>query len=379
MKIRRFDIMIYLEMLLIFLILRQNGFLKYIIFLFWILYKALKNKRFHLNSLGYLLLPSLVCVILGGIISIFHKPNFETFREICFVIIPTFGAYVLGSIYDEKKIKKYIYASFQAIVTLFIIFGIGTFTVENLMESTYAFIFGIYVLYFLCCKNYKYMFLSIICMILADKRIVWGAVVVGSIVLVVLSKKKWERNNNLKRAQRIVGAVGMLSTVLMLLFVFMCRYGIIAKIMYSLNINSMGRLDVWNYFSKYYNFHIGYTGIGLGGVKQILNLLGNKHFDRLHNDILLYYIELGFGGFFIFIFSHFQMINHFIRERIITYKNAMDIIVLIVYTLVCYCTDNISIYIHYIFPLYLIMCDFLKKERKPGEAKDEIFNNNNFI
>ncbi len=70
-------------------------------------------------------------------------------------------------------------------------------------------------------------------------------------------------------------------------------------------MNSMGRLNVWEYFAQFYKFSPAYIGLGLGSVQQLLDVLNNAYFARIHNDILMYYIELGFVGFAIFIYMHF--------------------------------------------------------------------------
>lgn len=357
------EIQIYLEMLILFFVFRFEGILKYFIFFAYLMYKfgisSLKVKK----KFWILCSPAFICAIWGTILSILNRTfNIETVKENIFIILPVFGACIILNMKDSINRKQYIYCIFWAIVMIFIIMDIPKFTFEDLAESTYAFVFGIYVLYFFYEKEILHLGVAFLCCILAGKRIVWGTVILGSIGIILLSKKSKKQKDYYKQAQMLVVGIGIICLNILLLYVYFCKVGLIDTLMYKSGINSMGRLNVWNYFSEYYSFSPYYLGIGFGGVKNLLNTYNSEFFGRLHNDILMYYIELGFWGFLVYFSSFFSIFYRMIKQRKINYSKAVLLVILITYTYLCYCTDNISIYISYLFPFYLVLGTCLFRE-----------------
>lgn len=353
-SMKKSDLYIYLEMLILFLIFRSDGIIKYIVFIVWIAYKILKNRKPIIKQEWIITVPAWFCALYGGLLAIIQGATFETVKEIGFVAVPVVATCVIYNFEGKHKAEKYIDSIFFAIITWFVIFGIRTFTIADLMESSYAFILGAYTVLYFYRKRYKLLILAAICTFLAGKRIVWGAVLISVILIMLLFRRRYETKNYHRKALRSVRIIYILSTSALLLFVYIIRSGFLFSFMISHHVNSMGRGDMWNYFSQYYTFSPLFLGLGLGKVQVILNQIGNTFFGRLHCDILMYYIEFGFLGFILYIYSHFYVIIWLIKSHIIDYKKTILLMTLLIYTLLCFCTDNISIYIHYLFPYYMI-------------------------
>jgi len=379
-EIKLKSIIAYLEMLAVFVVLSTDGIIKYILFLLWVGIICISSQKRIQAKYFIISIPALFCAIWGtGLAIVNSSISVETVKEIGFCLAPALGVSLIFCCKNEKKIRNYIDSMFFAIVTIFLINGIRNFSVLDLMESSYAFIFGVYVIYYLYYKNHKLLIISSLCTLLADKRIVWGAVFVGVAIVVILFRKKYNSKNFYKNAKHVIIIIGTITTVCLLLYVYLIRSNFMSDFMLTHGINPMGRLDVWDWFSKYYSFSPTFIGIGLGNVKEYLITLGNTFFDRLHNDILMYYIELGFVGSAIYFYLHFYIQIRLLKHRVINYKQVIILITFTIYTFVCYCTDNISIYIHYLFPYYVLIstCIFYPPDKE--KHVNEVFNRNDLL
>lgn len=357
--IKKRDLFLYVELIIIFSIIKNSGSGKYLIFLLWVIYH-LFNKKLSINkNSSYILMPIYFCVGIGLFTSFLTNVTFNTFKEVVFIALSPIGALVLWDSIPKEKTNYYINIMFKAITVVFLIGGIRRFDLNNLMESSYAFVYGVFVIYYFYQKEKKMLLLSVLMLVLANKRIALGAALISVIVVIIIDKKKSTRAPNFKKMIRIVRCLGIITTIGAVFYVYLCKTNIISNIMTQFNLNSMGRLAAWLKLNSFYEVSIKQIGYGLGSVAGLLREveLSEIHFERLHNDILVYYIELGFLGFVIYIYSYFEMIVVFIKKKIINYKKIVILCSFIIYHLICFCTDNISIYINYLFPMYFVMCN----------------------
>ncbi|MDD6072610.1 MAG: hypothetical protein PUC12_17635, partial [Clostridiales bacterium] len=132
--------------------------------------------------------------------------------------------------------------------------------------------------------------------------------------------------------------------------------------MWKHNINPMGRTDAYDQVKFMYELTPAFVGRGMGYVADYLSSAGIVGFGLLHNDDLAMYIELGFWGFLVFLASYgviFRVMLKRLRQR-----EAVLVVCLILYTLVNYMTDNISIYISYMYPLYVMILALMHQGEK---------------
>ncbi len=92
-----------------------------------------------------------------------------------------------------------------------------------------------------------------------------------------------------------------------LLFGYLClvKGGIYEFLTKRFALNTMGRRELSRYIDAYYWIGPDYIGYGAGFVSRMFSNMATRAYGNraLHNDILLLYIDLGFWGFWIWIFS----------------------------------------------------------------------------
>ena len=351
--VKKNDIINFIELVVMFYILHFSGSIKYIFFVAWISYYLVIYRSIKKEML-YILLPSLICIGIGLSLAVFNSLNTIAIKESIFYFLPPFGAICIWKAKGYKT-KNYVDVMFFADLTVFLITMLPKFNKVDWLESQYAFIIGIYVLYFLFNHEYKMFFVSLVALILAHKRIAWGGVLIAAILLFVTYRKRKESSiRDKKKAIYVVTIVGVLAVAILLVWVYLCSIDAVSMVMMKFHINSQGRIDQWVKFNNQYVFSPFYVGHGLGYVTSIIERWGISTYLVFHNDILLMYIQLGFIGFVAYFYSHFMIVKHYIKHYSLQIQEAMFLITIIGYTFICYLTDNISIYINYQFPFYVI-------------------------
>ena len=107
-------------------------------------------------------------------------------------------------------------------------------------------------------------------------------------------------------------------------------------------------------------FSLGFLGRGIGIVEKLLECYNISAFANLHNDLLKFYVELGFIGLGLYLASYIMMF--LIAERYFG-KSSMSYLFLVsIYTIIIFATDNISIYLIYLIPMYVTMFAVLSPE-----------------
>ena len=89
-----------------------------------------------------------------------------------------------------------------------------------------------------------------------------------------------------------------------------------------------------------------------------------ERFANLHNDLLKFYIELGFIGFLIYLAS-FGAAFYFV-DKYFSKLQTCFFFAIYVYTMVLFATDNVRIYMIYMIPIYstLFAVLFLGKKKR---------------
>lgn len=363
-KISKMAIALFFLLIAFYFIISTVGIWKYIFVLDIIILMSMIKLRKRYTWVGFIImLPSLFYIIYGLFLALMRNNlNFFSFKQTTFYLIPAIAAIFLYNFLSEKTFERIIYIQFWAITAVFFATTYANFTIESLLESVDAFIFGAYTLFFLFKRQYRYGWFSLVLTFVAHKRITLLAVIFCALVIYLFKNLKECKKN------RLIKFLFLMNIIFMYLYVYACSSGFIQELMFRYGINSQGRLDVWSIFKQNYDFNFAYLGQGLGWILYELNSLNLKAFDNLHNDILASYIELGFIGFGIWMTLHYSVVN-FIRKKKLENKGTWIIGILYIYTFINYSTDNISIYISYWLPLYMIILYISGLKREISDNK----------
>ena len=110
-----------------------------------------------------------------------------------------------------------------------------------------------------------------------------------------------------------------------------------------------------------YNFLSHFWGNGIGIMENLLEYLKIETYANLHNDLLKFYIELGFLGLLLYLVSYYfvlDQINKYFGDR-----QMRCVLGMLVYSMVLYATDNVSIYLMYLIPFYSVLFAVLSPEK----------------
>lgn len=350
-------IFIYILFIFIFFILSKPGSGKYLvsIILLSILFIEASNKNILSKKLIrltmifivpsiYIFIYTLIIILINQDLSFFNY----TIKQVILMIIPIITSYSITILFGKKMdIPKLMFIS---TIIVFLLNNIAKFELnyfmENLFEGTEAFIFGLYLIYFLYRKDKLNFIICLIVMYLAHKRIVLAASIISLAMFYIVNKLK---NKNQIIYNSTVYIIVIFTSVI---FVYMVESGELIKFFYKYNINDMGRLHLYSIFDGLYEYSVMFKGLGVGYVDKILEVKDLYFGSNLHSDFLKMYIEIGMIGY-IFYFIVQYYIYKYIRTININISNLY--IYAIIFTQINYFTDNLLIYIYYLIPLYTII------------------------
>ncbi len=215
-------------------------------------------------------------------------------------------------------------------------------------------------------KNVEYwirILLLLAILFLCGKRSAYIGLLSGILLLVVYMLVKNKKNI---LSYIIIG----ISLSASFLYVYLIKSGTLQNIFEILNINSMGRLTVYNWFSNQYKLSFFYFGKGFQYIhKYMISGLGSElvnKFGYLHNSILQIYIEMGFIGFWIWL-GIWMVLNPVVVKKIIGKSTARFYICLMVSMLAICTVDNVITY-----PLFQI-CMYMAVLQHSYEEKDDLY------
>lgn len=351
-KLKKINIYTFIFFAVCFEITAQGGMLKYIIILLGSLFCIISQRNKISISNMNIMIPPITYIIFGLFANISnHFWNYNSIKQFLLIIVPSVAAIGIYTVFHDKNIDvcKYI---FWGIVVANIP-SFAYFTRENLAESQYAFIYGIFILYFFYMKDWKYEFFCVFLFILANKRISIGAAIFCILVYIFLSRRK--------KKKLIIVVSSLTIMIVPYVYIWLVKNSWITLIFSKYSINSMGRIDMWKNFSKYYILSPRFIGEGIGWIFTRLEQINNVAFGNLHNDLLATFLEVGFIGFSMWLIGHIVIIYKAYMKKNISFKAICLLILLIGYTLINYMTDNILLYINYWLPLNLIILKITDK------------------
>lgn len=252
--------------------------------------------------------------------------------------ILTANLLMIGGIMKEYGAASYFREFFDMLFTFSSEAGD---VVANAEIHELAFCTGIYSCYMLIVFKKKPWFilllvLTLFCFLSAYKRI---AIVALAIVIPLGWLLKWALKRGFSNAVKwTIHILFTASIGFLVAYIFLVRIGAF-DILEAIGIPTMGRARLYSQVQPFYEFSPSYLGHGTGFLVYQLNELVTLSQSMIHNDFLQYYIDLGFWGYLIWLFSMTILrVQYFGRGG----KNQTKIIVftLVLYMLIVSCTDN---------------------------------------
>lgn len=284
--------------------------------------------------------------------------------QFCVLLIISAGVYMLG----ERAIFAAFYGlaaaniiialisipiygaaeCINSIVHFFNSFGEQTGFMREIEIHDITFTYGFFLIYFIffAKRNKERIFdivIATVLFILGWKRIAAGALVFVIVVGFLLGLIK-----NKVRIM-VMNAICIVAILLGFGYVLFIRYDLFNVVMELFDINTMGRDQIYDFIQPYYNISITFLGYGFEYTSVLLkNIVQNSPELKigvlaLHNNILTEYIELGFIGFWAWIFytwlvQYRWLINH--QGEMV----SMLFIMCETYIFITYMTDNTLYY-----------------------------------
>lgn len=272
---------------------------------------------------------------------------------------------LLGQVIVQNGIGIFL----QELAALLVSFANNTGSVIIQAEfHELAFCTGAYVLFMMLCfrkKAWFWLLLSLVlfCFLCALKRIAFAAILIClavSCVLFFLHRHKHE-----KQALRLAMLLMFALVLILLGYVYLVCNGAF-DLLEEYGIATLGRTEIYRLMDRFYSFNPGFTGQGLGFVQLLFNsqysldLLDRPFRDfvgtgitSLHNEFLLYFIELGFSGYIVWLLSMTVLRVWYFGRNGYT-RRGIVAACMVMYLLLVSTTDNT---LHY--PLLELVCDIL--------------------
>ena len=169
---------------------------------------------------------------------------------------------------------------------------------------TYVFGFlSVYYLYQLIIGKKRVLpqtLLSVALLMLGVKRVANFALVIALVIILLI---KLFRNEKSRFKFVCIASVSLLAVALV--FVYAIKSGYLQAVFKYLGIEDNFRFNFWNHIWREYDFSLGYLGKGISYAQRFMwhewsNIKDLGEVTNLHNDVLCYYIGLGFFGFCLF-------------------------------------------------------------------------------
>lgn len=234
-----------------------------------------------------------------------------------------------------------------------------------------TFIFGLMFVYYVINGNFKQNKVKgIVCLcfaILGYKRILFLAVIVGLVTYWIVRKKS--------KKITIIYAVSLLLMCLgWLFFVTSDLYELVAAY-FLIELNSRTFTDTGLYarLNGYYTISPSYIGHGVGFVntkmREYASRVSGFVTTGFHNDILRYYIDIGFIPCILYFFN-MTVLNARRIIKMFSQNQANKFLCLLCVTLIGWTTDNLASYPNYLFVQNILFLEILLGNKYMGIKQD---------
>lgn len=252
-----------------------------------------------LPILYYTLHSLLVSLVFGNSINITSY-----IKEVLYVLIPITNILLLDFVFDNKSdIIDYI---FYSIVIAFILQSV-VFNMDYIINNignpnrpfglfenhilTQALVY--YFLYYVYKENKRNSIISLLLILLGNKRVVYIGILMCIIPFIILMIKKIS-------VKYKIYLTSIYLVLIQLIYVFCIKINIFQSVMIHLGIDDKWRSNIWGYFLSDFDMGVSFFGKGVGYVYEKLQIIGNEWYPYLYNEPLKYFVELGLLGFIIF-------------------------------------------------------------------------------
>lgn len=197
------------------------------------------------------------------------------------------------------------------------------------------------------------------------KRIAVAALILGTAMALLLRKLP----EKAARQTALCAAIGMMAVSF--LYIAGIRSGLFLYLEKRLQINTMGRVEMFTNLEPYYDISFTYLGKGTG-FERFADWASGKVYDvpqrtimQIHNDFLRMYLNIGFIGYWVWLWSFFIVrLRYWFRQG--GKRSGCLFFGICVYCFVLYATDN-TVY----YPYTLIACSLVPMSYQLDGLSDE--------
>ena len=292
---------LYIEWILwslLFAFIDMPGMYKYIAIVVISIVTVIRNWRKYKTVLKsvYFMLPVMVYCGIGLICSVLNNNiTVWTIKTVVFWMLPPLFLLALCFRYDQEE-SRLADVQFKACVTAYVGVRIGFILINGQFESPFAFVFGLFAIYYIYKHKWKWAVLALLLMYFGNKRIAILAVLSCVILMLVMKCAKYRR--------KWMGVFWGLIAIANGVYIYWICSGILVKICSLLGIDTSYRLDVYSQLAEHIPKRY-YLGKGIGEANIMINKYVDPNliwaFENPHNDILKTYIELGAVGLTLFL------------------------------------------------------------------------------
>lgn len=335
-----------LAMIALYFILHTGGIKKYVILLGAGLVLGFfgRKKLRSLEAIFCVDFPVIIYVLVGGFSTLLNRnPQITSVKDLIFWIVPIVFCSCLY-IFFGNDMARLVDFQFIGSCIAYVYHYRYWLLWYGTAEDTFAFVFGAFAVYYIYKKRWIFVPAALVLMYFADKKIAFLATAASAAVLLLVCV--------FKKSKNLAMTIWSLCITGIFYYVYLIRSGILKHLCYNMGIIGNGRMTMYDRFRELYDFSPLFFGKGLGNISNILNCWSITTYDHLHNDLLKFYIELGFIGLLVFLASY--GVTFYLVEKKFGKDGMCGLLAMAIYSMILFMTDNVSVYILYLVPLYSI-------------------------
>lgn len=336
---------------------------------------AYVNKKEFRYSAITLLLPEIILILYSFVIVMFNYSSGSIAVEKYISRSLLFVSAMLASIgitgLYKKNAVNIIFKSAVLNYMIYIIVFIKSNGIANLFYYTYltiignegvksileahevTFVFGLLFLYYFFTgynENKKKVIICLVFSLLGFKRIMAIAIILVLVIYYAINKLK--KSNFFIKRMNIIITIGLV--IFSYFWLYLVKNNSMQSISEDNSINFMGRLGLYELISNEFKLDVFFEGRGLG----YISVWGEKYQyitngTALHSGIIQMYVENGFILFFLYLINKVYFNSRRIMKKT-NNKNYIMYLMIILYTIVCWSTDNVATYYNYLIASNII-------------------------
>lgn len=344
-----------ISMLILYISFDTSGIKKYVVALLFcsVFFLLGRKKKWDLELVLCVGFPIIIYILCGSFSTfISGMAQITTIKIVLYWVMPFLLAFSIYTCYGADM-NKIMDSEFFGCLLAYALFDAPNWIKIFRWESIFAFSFGIFAMYYAYNHRWKSFVVALLFLVFAEKRIAIVAVVLALLTMGI----QWLFRYNRKLLYVIWG--GCIAATF--LYVFLIHSGILEAVCWGANINTNGRVEIYGRMADEASFSVTYLGKGIGYVEHLLQCWKISTFSNLHNDLLKFYIELGFLGLLLYLLAYGVVIEHAGKKY--SDSKAACLLGMLVYTMLLFSTDNVSIYMVYLVPLYSAFFAVLASEK----------------